>query len=312
VDENKSPLIALPEDAKFTFQLRLQNPNFLLFTDLSDINGRLAPMYSNADLGSEDAVQLRLDSRTAWQKEHLNVVQPGVEEKFTLRGRPLKGLELNDFELAGSLKVKPKKFNSTDKILTVDSESAPQGETFTIKYPVAPQLTRGIWADVEIYNNDSLLPIDEGPVEFQIAFTALQARWKYYLITDLKANSKGFRIINANPTDAESAPVFSEANCRDLKKDPDPLDELAVEMAAQYPKLERHRFVSDDLVSCQQAARKYLELHLDDNRLFGALPNPSLRNYSKLEVKADTDLPRQAALFHVLKHITQPFPKKGV
>jgi len=90
------------------------------------------------------------------------------------------------------------------------------------------------------------------------------------------------------------------------------LDELAGEMAAQYPVLERHRFISDDLVPCRQAARKHLELHLDDNRLFGALPNPSLRNHSKIEIKADADLPRQDALFQVFKYITQPFPKKGV
>ena len=74
------------------------------------------------------------------------------------------------------------------------------------------------------------MPIGEKPVEFQIAFTALQARWKYYLVTDLKGTADGFRIIN----------------------------------------------------------------------------------YSRIEVKADADLPRQAALFHLLKYITQPFPKRGV
>ena len=107
-------------------------------------------------------------------------------------------------------------------------------------------------------------------------------------------------------------PAFSESNHRDLQKDPDDLDEMAQEMAALYPKLERHRFTSDGVVACRQAARKYLELHLDGNRLIGALPNPPLHNYSKIEVKADADLPRQDALFQVLKYITQPFPKRGV
>ena len=174
VDENKKPLIALPKEVKFTFHLRLQNPDFVLFTNLSDFNDRSAPVYTNADLGAEDARQLRLNSRIAWQTEHFAVVQPAAEENFALRGRPHRGLELNDFEFEGSTKVTPKNYNSTDKILTVDSQSAPQGETFTIKYPVASQLARGVWADVEIYNNDSLLLIDEGPVEFQIVFTALQ------------------------------------------------------------------------------------------------------------------------------------------
>jgi len=312
VVENQKPLIALPDEIKFTFHLRLQNPDFVFFTNLLDFNDRLAPVYTNADLGAEDARQLRLDSRTALQTERLAVDQPAAEENFVLAGRPLKGLDLVDLEFEGSAKVKPIKYNSADKILTVDSQSAPQGETFAIKYPVAPKLERGVWADVEIYNNDSLLQIDEGPVEFQIAFTTLQARWKYYLVTDLKGTADGFRIVNADPAAAVSAPVFSEANWRDLKQDPNPLDELAREMAARYPKLERNRFISDDLVPCRQAATKYLELHLDDNRLFGALPNPSLRNYSNIEVNADADLPRQAALFHVLKYITQSFPKKGV
>ena len=312
VDENQKPLIALPNEVKFTFHLRLQNPDFVLFTNLSDFNDRSLPVYTNADLGAEDTRQLRLDSRIARQTERFAVVQPAAEENFVLRGRPHRGLELKDFEFEGSTKVTPKNYNSTDKILTVDSQFAPQGETFTIKYPVASQLARGVWADVEIYNNDSFFPIGEGPVEFQIAFTALHARWKYYLVSDLKGTADGFRIVNADPAPAVSAPVFNKANWRDLKQDPDPLDELAGEMAAQYPKLERHRFISDDLVPCRQAARKYLELHLDDNRLLDVLPNPSIRNYSKIEVKADADLPRQAALFHVLKYITQPFPKKGV
>ena len=211
VDENQKPWIALPDEVKFTFHMRLQKPDFVLFTNLSDFNERSAPVYTNADLGSEDARQLRLGSRTAWQTERLAVVNPAPQEHFALRNRPLKGLELEDIEFAGSPKVKPKKYNSTDKLLTVDSQSAPQGETFTIKYPVAPRLERGIWADVEIYNNDSFLPVDEGPVDFQIVFTALRARWKYYLVTDLKGASDGFRIVNADPAAAVSAPCVQRS-----------------------------------------------------------------------------------------------------
>jgi hypothetical protein len=312
VDENKKPFIAFPDEMKFTFHLRLQNPDFALFTDLSDINHRVAPLYTNTGLGSEDGRQLRLDSRTAWHTERFVVFQPAPGEHFTLGGRPLAGLELSAIELEGSGKVKLKEYNSNDKIITVDSRSALPGETFAITYPIEPRLERGVYADVEIYNHDSLLAIEEGPVEFQIAFSAKQARWKYYFITDLKSTADGFRIVNADPASEVSVPVFGDENRRYLNQDPDPQDDLAKELAEQYPKMQRFRFVSDDLVACRQAARKYLELHMDDNRLFGAIPNPSIRNYSKTEAKAEATLHPQDALFHVVKYITQPFPKRGV
>ena len=168
VDENKKPLIALPAGAMFIFHMRLHNPDFVRFTNLSDFNVLPAPVYTNADLGSGDARLLRLNSRTAWQTERLVVVNPAPEEDMVLRGRPLDKLELDEIEYEGSAKVSPQKYNAADKIYTVNSQSAPKGETFKIKYPVRPQLERSVWAEVEIRNNASLPPIDKGPVEFSL------------------------------------------------------------------------------------------------------------------------------------------------
>lgn len=123
VDKNQKPLIAQPDEVKFTFHLRLQNPDFVLFTNLSDFNDRLAPVYTNADLGAEDAGQLHLDSRTAWQSERLAVGQPAPEENFVLGGRPQNGLELNDIEFEGSTEVTPK--NTIRRIKSLPSTVSP-------------------------------------------------------------------------------------------------------------------------------------------------------------------------------------------
>lgn len=303
VDEEGKPFIAFPDEMTFTFHLRLQNPDFTLFTDLSDINNRHAPLYTNAGLNSGNSKELRLASRTAWHTESFVVVQPAPEDRFTLRGRPLAGLKLTTFKVEGSGKVTLQEYDESDNVIAVDSGSAREGEMFAVKYPIEPRLDRGVFADVDIHNNDTLQPIGEKPVDFHVAFSAKQARWKYYFITDLKSTAdQFFQIIDADPspTVPALALVFSDENRKDLNQDPDPSDDLAKELAEQYPGMQRFRFVSDNLIPCQQAARKHLELRLDGNPLCGILPNPSFRNYSKIE--------QQDSLFHVVKYLTNPFP----
>jgi hypothetical protein len=316
VDEGGKAFIALPPEATFTFHLRLHNPDFVLFTDLSDIDNLAAPLYTNAGLKSGDSrksIKLGLLSRTARFTESFSVVQPASKDHFTLRGRPLEKLALSDFKVEDSSKVILKKYNPTGKVITVKSQSAPKGEKFTVTYPVEPRLERGVFADAEIHWNNSLSSTSDIPVEFLIAFTAKQNLWTYYFVTDLDRSKGSFQIDVKDQSHLDSASVmFSEKNRRDLNQDPDPFDDMAKALAEQYPEMQRLRFVSDDLIPCRQAARKYLELYLDGNLVCRALPNPSFRNYAKIEVKVGAHLHRQDALFQVVKYLTHPFSKRGV
>ncbi|HUT46941.1 MAG TPA: hypothetical protein VMX36_11695 [Sedimentisphaerales bacterium] len=305
VDDEGKPFIAYPEEITFTFHLRLHNPDFALFTDLSDIANRPAPLYTNAGLNPEGDKGLQLDSRKAWFTESFIVEHPAQENCFILSGHPLEGLTTDRFEIMDSGNVKLKEYDKTDKVITVDTQSALKDETFAVKYPIAPRLERGVFADVEIHNNGTLRPADRAPIEFQIAFTARQARWKYYLVTNLNGIEDVFQIVDKDELDKL---VFSNKHRTNLVTNPDSSDDLAEELAQKYPGTQRFRFVSDNLISSRQTARKHLELHFDGNRLFEALPNPSLRNYSKIEVEIDANLHQQDAFSQVVKYITKPFP----
>lgn len=317
VDDGGKAFIALPPEATFTFHLRLHNPDFVLFTDLSDINKQAAPLYTNAGLksgDSRDSVKLEPVSRTAWFIESFTVVQPASKDHFTLRGCPLAGLKPKDFEIESSVLETPEDYNPNGKVITVNSQSAPKGEKFTVKYPVESRLERGVFADAEIHWNNTVSSTSDIPVEFLIAFTAKQNLWTYYFVIDLERSKGSFQIDvkDQSSSDSASVVVFNDKNRRDLNQNPDPSDDIAQELARQYPDTQRFRFVSDDLIPCRQAARKHLELYLDDSLVCRALPNPSFRNYTKIEIKDDAHLHQQDALFQVVKYLTHPFSKRGV
>jgi hypothetical protein len=168
-------------------------------------------------------------------------------------------------------------------------------------------LAGGVFADVEISVTDSLLDFAAGPAEFSIVFTAKQARWVYYCITDLSGAETQLRIV-----DSDTSPVvFSDTNRIHLNQQPDPTDAVAVALGAQYPEKQRFRFISDNLIPCQQTARKRLQLQLGANRLADALPNPSLQKYSSMTVAGGQISQPQDVLFHVIKYFTHTFPTTG-
>jgi hypothetical protein len=300
------PFIPLQPDVTFAFHLRLQNPDFALFTDLTEIRQTPAPVYTNVEARPGKPVQLALVSRRTLTTEHFAVSQPAREDHFVLSGHPLAELPLTDFILEGLGAITyPTHFDPTTKVITVNSQAASQNDTFKITYTSAPQLARDIFADIEIHPNASLPEITEGPGEFQVAFKSKRVRWKYYILVD--RTDAQFRI-----EDKGAGPlVFSDKNRVDLSQQPDPSDSVAQALAEQYPKLRRLRFVSDDLVPCQQEARKSIQLYMDGNQVIGTLPNPSPRNYSTLEVTRNGNPHQEDALFQIIKYFTHQFQATG-
>lgn len=62
-NEQHVPLISLQKGEVFSFHLRLQNPRFALFTDLSEITRMPAPVFTNIEAGAARSSQLSLVSR---------------------------------------------------------------------------------------------------------------------------------------------------------------------------------------------------------------------------------------------------------
>jgi hypothetical protein len=296
VTDDNTPFIPLPKGLTFVFQLRLQNPDFALFTDFTEISQVAAPLYTNADLGPGQEVQLVLVSRRAWATESFTVRQPATEDRYTLGGRPLAGLQLTDFTVESLGKIgKVMRYEAATKTITINSADARPGNVFRVTYATTPQQARDVLAEVEIHSNDSLPEITAGPGEFTIAFKAKKARWKYYIIADSSATQFYIEDKGTSPV------IFSAENWTDLNQQPDPADDIAQTLAAQYPQLQRLRFVSDDLVPCQQAARESIQLRLNGNQVVGALPNPSLRNLSTFQGTKNGKPHQEEALFQMIK-----------
>jgi hypothetical protein len=160
-------------------------------------------------------------------------------------------------------------------------------------------------AEVEINYNDTWVDVAAGPQTFEIAFKTKRARWAFYVISDRPEAE--FRV-----EDNSASPLlFSEANRIDLSKQPDPADEVARTLAAQYPTMQRWRFLSDEPVPCRQAARKTIRLRLNGQTVLETLPNPSLRNYSTIQISSNGSLEKEDALFQVINYFNHQFSATG-
>jgi hypothetical protein len=232
VGDQDTPFIPFRPDMTLAFHLRLENPDFPLFTGPSAPDALAAPVYSNGD-------------RSAGE--------------LTLVSRP--------------------------------------------ESPAAPRPGRDDFAGIEIRGVDPGW-LTSGPATFHVAFTPRQARWAYYFVTDINPSQGELHIVDNEGDPATQPLVFSDHNRTDLAAAPDPSDTLASDLARQYPRLRRLRFVSDHAIPFRQASRKQIELHLGGERLQGALPNPSPRNYATLELDIDGVPQRQDSLFQVVKYIT--------
>ncbi len=302
VENSGTPFLPFPETAVFAFNLRLQNLDFPLFTDLSGLSGLNAPLYTNEKLADSKASELSLESRSEWMSETLLCTQPGKLENFVLGGRPIQGIKPEDFKVTGAGDVQS--YEADTGLIVLDTRTLSSGRIFSVEYPVLPKLKPGVFSEVEIHNNNTLTGDGETvstPRRFQISFSAKAARWTYYCVTDLTPSQGGFRIVDARPTESGRL-VFSDQNRQDLDQTPDPGDDIAKNLVTQYPQYRKFRFLSDTPVLCSQAANPHLEFYVGENKLSGSLPNPSFRNNYILS-EAEGRSSKEDALFHVIKYV---------
>ena len=300
VTDTGAPLIPLDGASRFHFHLHLKNPDFFLFTDLTSFDTIPAPIYSNidADDGSQP-VGLTVLPRRLQVTETFEVQQPGLEEAFTLHGRPSPQLTAGDFKVTGLGAItQPDQYRPQAKIIRLNTTSAaPETAfqvTFTGPFPTKP----GTFADVEIQANASLPSVSDGPGQFQIVFSPKEAYWRYFLITDKV--DVDFQIKDK----AEVPILFDVANRVNLNANPDEQDQVAQRLKEQYPTLQRYRFTSDAPIICQQKARKMVQLHLDEDLVGESLPNPALQNFARQAIVTAEGSQQEEILYHVLKFLS--------
>lgn len=273
-EKKDEPLIAFSAETILSFQLRLHNQTFHLFTDLSDIHEQDAPLYTNKGSGSFTLV---LASRSTSQTEKFVVSQRGTTERFVLSGYPyLSGRPIPKPKIEGNGSVSYKDYDESTRVLTVESSKSLKDTAFRLTYPVKPELERGVFADVDIYVKEFGFPS-----EFLIRFEARKVKWRYYVVTDKK---------DVKITSTEQALQFT--------RDPDSSDDIASLLARQYAFSKSGMtylcFTSEKPIACQQQGRDSIALVVDGHK--EPMPNPSLQKYAK--VKAG----EEECLFHVIKY----------
>ena len=297
VTEDDSPLIPFAQGDTFAFRLRLKNPEFSLFTDLTAITGSTSPHFINTNSNAENPVILELISRPPLSTESFTIAQPAPEEYFILSGNPSRNVESADFHITGANEsIGFVGYDAISKQLTVDSSAALTDDQFEITYPVEPPQQKDVLANVEIHYDNWSSNTAEGPQQFHLLFTAKSARWKYYVIVD-KSDAKIRIVDNGQP-----ALKFSHRNRTNLNRYPDETDDIARDLAEQYPRKRRFRFVSDESVPSQKKARKTLQLLWDGSQIAGALPNPSVWNYDTVVVEDNGIVQKKDSLYQVVKY----------
>lgn len=304
VDGEGTPLIALGAESKLRFELYLRGEDFSRFSDLSELAGLEAPVFSNTDAPAGGA--LTLSSRSASASEALVSQAPSATETFVLRGRPRDGVKVADLIAGGDPAPSVVAYDPATRLVTLDTSALAAGDSFSLDYPTRASHPSGAFAEVELAG-ESAAWLGESPALFTITFTPLKLRWVYYLVTDVESGV--FAIVDTSGDD--DAPVFSDGNRRDLGESPDADDPQAIALAEHYPELRRLRFTSDALLSCSATPRRDLELHLDGQRLPFTLPNPPLANYASRAVVVEQVPQRQESLFRVVKHLTASINANG-
>lgn len=284
VDDQNAPFIPLPADLALTFRLKLQNPDFALFTDLTTYHQLTNPVYSNTT--TANPVALTLGDRRIPSTESLTVRQAAATEMFVLSGRPLPDLQVADFALDGLGTVKqPSGYDAATKILTINTQAAAANTPFTVTYAAAVAPPSGVFAEVELHYGAGAPPITAGAVQYRISFAAKQARWQYYLVTD---RTQGTFSINDQNSPSIGFTVETLGSSADTL--------TAQMLAQQYPTLQRLRFTSDQTLPCQTSARKSFQLKLDKQVIINVLPNPSLHNFSAAN--------NEEVLYQIVKYVT--------
>lgn len=293
VNDDGTAFIPLPETEAlvFGFHLRLRNPDFPLFTDLETTSQLAAPLYTNETPAAGG--ELIPVSQEAWFTEHFVVRQQADREPFSLSGRPLEGLTTTGQFIVEGLGTKPahKRYDEETRAILVNTLQDAPGTPFTVTYPIAPRLGRGVFADVEI--NYSLAEGEQlgNANPFTITFQSREARWKYYIVTD-KSNGNGLL-----PSIEDKDGLIS-FHPEDPAQPPGRAGEL---VAKQYPDRPCLRVISDGPVRCQQAARRNIQLYLDGQKVIDSLPNPSLQNYCS-DIRSGA---REHALYQIIQYFTQ-------
>ncbi len=196
---SNDPDLPWPKGVAFTFRLRLENPDFALFTDLSDYASKseLAPVYyTNAKAGPPGP--LTLTSRPPErQQEHFTWESgtAGGKCRFKLGGRPLADTAERQLKVEVAGAEVTATYKDAENAVEITGASSQAGNQVTISFNAQPARRQDSFADAEIrFRFDR--PKDPKPDlgDFQIVFKPRSAWRAYYLVIDPTSLPSDFKI----------------------------------------------------------------------------------------------------------------------
>jgi hypothetical protein len=260
----------------------LRNPDFALFTDLSQMPAPL--VFTNAD--NANVLQLTAVARRAYASERFAVQQPDASAQLTLSGKPSAGLQARDFALTGLGNVSaPQAYDTAAKIITVNTSSVAANTVFAVTYECVPQPPRGVFAEIEVHHQGT------NAKHYEIAFSAKQAFWRFYVVASPNAAPFSIKDLDAAPI------VFGTAT--NLNTQPDAADKIAVSLAEKFPDKQRYRIVSNARVACRQQVRAALQLLQNNTPAIKQLSNPALHN--TVLVNQEGASQNEVALYQIIR-----------
>ena len=299
--DSTGPLIALPHNEVFEFELGLRDPAFAHFTDLQAHAGLMAPVYRNVPDGG---TALQLGDSASWHTESWVAPARARKATFVLAGNPLPRegkragrAQAVDFELIGATRSQQVvAYDAAAKTITVAPVRAQQ--RIVVRYRTRPVPGSRRLATVELRYHPGMPAPGRADAPFEIRFQARAARWAYYLVTDRPGD---FSIVDTRPSGRPLG--FSASNRTVLDDDASSTDPCAGDLARQYAGMTRIRFLSDQPVPCARGTRRGIELRLAGDTVMPALPTPPAQHAFRIRRGAGSALPDEDLFHQVVRYL---------
>jgi hypothetical protein len=296
--DSKRATNALPINEMFNFELKICHSDFSLFTDLKGLETKQDPFFHNAD---NQYGNLELCDAESWKTE--NIVLPGTSTKhhYTLTGNPFarngdtsQALQGDDFIISSpERQAKIEAYDAPSKRLIINTENNKTGTEISLRYRAEIVRDKKVLARVELCCGDGLRDAGAEGGLFEIKLKTFTARWVYYLISDQKGD---FTLVDLNETLNFNNTDLDKATYK---------DPLALTLVQQYSNtgLRQIRFVSDKTVPYSRNTHSNIELQLDGVKVLIVMPNPSIRQFSRIEQQVNGKWIEENTLYQVVKYI---------
>jgi hypothetical protein len=296
--DSKIATNASPINEMFIFELKICHPDFALFTDFKSLESKQDPFFRNTD---NQFGTLELCDGEGWKTE--NIMLPGTltQHYYTLTGNPEARdgdtslvLQGDDFIISSpERQAKIVAYDAPSKRLSINTANNKTETEISLRYRTKLVRDKKVLARVELCYGDGLPDAGADDALFEIKLKARTARWVYYLISDQKGD---FTLIDLNETLNFNSTDMNQAS----DKDP-----LALTLVQQYSNtgLQRIRFVSDKTVPYSRNTHSNIELQLDGVKVLTVMPNPSIRQFSRLEQQVNGKWIEENTLYQVVKYI---------